>query len=398
MTGRAAIYARFSSDLQQDRSIDDQVVLCRAYCIKNDLSVAAGYEDRARSGASIIGRDGVMRMLDAARDKAFDVVIVEALDRISRDQEDLAGIWKRLRFLDIDIIAVHDGKADQLQIGLRGLVGALFLQDLAHKVRRGMSGVVRDGRHAGGRAFGYRPIPGKPGELEIVPDEAEIVREIFKRYVGGETPRKIASDLNRRKVPAGRGLIWNASAINGSLKRHNGIILNDLYAGKIVWNKVRMVKDPDTGKRVSRANPVEEWQSVDASHLRIVEPDIYEAALATKRERGGSRPHLVRKPKRVLSGLLRCGVCGGGMSGNQGRLQCTRRRETGTCNHSRAYNVEVIERTVFEGLKKHLTDPALIAEYVKAYNAERSRLAATLGANADASRNGWRLASAKWIA
>jgi site-specific DNA recombinase len=168
---------------------------------------------------------------------------------------------------------------------------------------------------------------------------------------------------------------------HGSLKRHNGIILNDLYAGKIVWNKVRMVKDPDTGKRVSRANPVEEWQSVDASHLRIVEPDIYEAALATKRERGGSRPHLVRKPKRVLSGLLRCGVCGGGMSGNQGRLQCTRRRETGTCNHSRAYNVEVIERTVFEGLKKHLTDPALIAEYVKAYNAERSRLAATLGAN-----------------
>lgn len=86
-----------------------------------------------------------MRLIDAARDKAFDVILVEALDRLSRDQEDLAGIWKRLNFLGIELRAVHDGKADQIQIGIRGLVGALYLQDLAHKVRRGMAGVVRDG-------------------------------------------------------------------------------------------------------------------------------------------------------------------------------------------------------------------------------------------------------------
>jgi site-specific DNA recombinase len=79
MTGLSAIYARCSSDRQQDRSIDDQVLLCRAYCIKNDLNVTAVYEDRARSGASTIGRDGLMKMLHAARDKAFDVAIVEAL-------------------------------------------------------------------------------------------------------------------------------------------------------------------------------------------------------------------------------------------------------------------------------------------------------------------------------
>jgi hypothetical protein len=95
-------------------------------------TASTAYDDRARSGASIFGRDGLMRMMDAARDGTFDVILVEALDRLSRDQEDLAGLWKRLNFLGIELRAVHDGKADQIQIGIRGLVGALYLQDLAH--------------------------------------------------------------------------------------------------------------------------------------------------------------------------------------------------------------------------------------------------------------------------
>jgi site-specific DNA recombinase len=138
---KAGIYARFSSELQNDRSIDDQVVLCRQYAERNNLTVTTVYDDRARSGASVLGRDGLMRLMNAAREKAFDVIIVEALDRLSRDQEDLAGIWKRLQFLGVEIRAVHEGKADAIQVGVRGLVGALYLQDLAHKVRRGMTGV-----------------------------------------------------------------------------------------------------------------------------------------------------------------------------------------------------------------------------------------------------------------
>ena len=156
---RTAIYARFSTELQQERSIDDQISLCRNYAAKNELDVVAKYEDRARSGASIYGRDGLTALLDAAREGKFEVVLTEALDRLSRDQEDLAGIWKRLNFLGIELRAVHEGTADQIQIGVRGLLGSLFLVDLAHKVRRGMQGVVRDGRSPGGRAYGYRPTP-----------------------------------------------------------------------------------------------------------------------------------------------------------------------------------------------------------------------------------------------
>jgi len=61
---RTAIYARFSTELQQERSIEDQVELCRSYAARNELEVVAVYDDRARSGASIYGRDGLMRLLD----------------------------------------------------------------------------------------------------------------------------------------------------------------------------------------------------------------------------------------------------------------------------------------------------------------------------------------------
>ena len=141
-----------------------------------------------------------MRLSDATRDGGFEVILIEALDRLSRDQEDLAGIWKRLNFMGVELRAVHEGTADQIQIGVCGLLGSLFLTDLAHKVRRGMQRVVRDGRHAGGRAFGYRPVAAKPGELEIVEIEASVVRRIFRDYVAGRIPRESTSVLSPRVV------------------------------------------------------------------------------------------------------------------------------------------------------------------------------------------------------
>jgi DNA invertase Pin-like site-specific DNA recombinase len=299
---RTAIYARFSTELQQERSIEDQVELCRSYAARNELEVVAVYDDRARSGASIYGRDGLMRLLDGARDSKFEVILIEALDRLSRDQEDLAGIWKRLNFLGIELRAVHEGTADQIQIGVRGLLGSLFLTDLAHKVRRGMQGVIRDGRHAGGRAYGYRLVPGKRGELEIVEEEAQVVRHIFD-YAGGKTPREIAFALNKEKVAPPRGGKWTASTINGNKKRHHGILLNELYAGQLIWNRVKMIKDPETGRRISRSNPSEDWKRAEARHLAIVDAALFNAAQQRKAERTFEAPQKQRKAKFLLSGL-----------------------------------------------------------------------------------------------
>jgi hypothetical protein len=115
-----------------------------------------------------------------------------------------------LRAFGIEIRAVHDGTADAIMVGIRGLIGQMQREDGAKKVRRGMAGVIRDGRHAGGRAYGYRPVPGRPGELEIVDGEAEVVRQIFAAYAGGRTPRAIAGDLNRQGCSA---TIWMGSRI-----------------------------------------------------------------------------------------------------------------------------------------------------------------------------------------
>lgn len=116
-------------------------------------------------------------------------MIVEALDRLSRDMEDLAGIHKRLSFLGIEIRAVHEGVVNTVLVGLRGLVGQLYREDNAHKVRRGLAGRVGQGLNAGGKAYGYAPAVGKKGKRIIVEAEAKIVQRIFEEYVAGRTPR-----------------------------------------------------------------------------------------------------------------------------------------------------------------------------------------------------------------
>lgn len=379
---KAAIYARYSTDLQSEKSIEDQVALCQSYAGRNGFAVVGTFQDRARSGASVFGRSGLMLLMDAARDHQFGSVIVESLDRLSRDQEDLAGIWKRLTFLGIEIRAVHEGRADAIQIGVRGLVGALYLQDLAQKVRRGLSGVVRDGRHAGGRAYGYRPVPGRVGELEIIPAEAEVVLRIFDEYAAGSSPRAIAARLNSDGISPPRGKWWGPSALLGSRKRGSGILANELYAGRIVWNKVRMVKDPDTGKRVSRPNPTSEHESVDAPLLVIVEPELFGQVRQRRLiEARTLKEPMRRAPRTLLSGILKCGVCGSGMVSHdrdktgKARVRCSLSKQSGSCDHGRLYYREAIEAVVLEGLKKELRDPALIREYVAAYEAERKKLA-----------------------
>jgi site-specific DNA recombinase len=340
--------------------------------------VVGSDHDRAKSGASTFGRAGLARVIEAAKRGAFDVLISEHPDRISRDMADLAGIHKALEFRDIEINCVNGGSMDTVKIGIHGVIGQAQREEGARKVRRGLVGVVSEGRSAGGRAYGYRPVLGKPGLLEIVEAEAEIIRRIFTVYALGATPRSIATTLNNENVPAPRGTRWNASTINGSGKRGHGILRNPLYAGKQIWNRVRMVKDPSTGKRVSRVNAQTEWQTIELPHLRIVDQPLFNQVATRMASVGGSHASHAPKSKRVLSGLLKCGCCGGGMSiigsdRSGPRIQCNVFKESGACDNSARYYVHKIERLVIGALQRQLSNPALIQEYVKAYREERNR-------------------------
>jgi site-specific DNA recombinase len=159
------------------------------------LTVVGSEYDRAKSGASTFGRAGLTRIVDAATRGEFDVLVSEHPDRISRDMADLAGIHKTLEFRGIEMNCVNTGRMDSLQIGMHGVVGQMQREEGAKKVRRGLAGVVRDGRSAGGRAYGYRPVLGKPGKLEIVQTEADIIRRIFETYAVGLSPRTIATTV-----------------------------------------------------------------------------------------------------------------------------------------------------------------------------------------------------------
>ena len=378
---RAAIYARFSSDNQNDKSVDDQIVSCRELCAREGFAVVQVFSDREISGASTVNRPGFLALMRAAESRAFDIIVAEDVDRISRDQGDWHTARKRLDFLGI---AIHtaSGKVGKLDGALRAMMGELFLENLAVHTRRGLEAVIRSGRNAGGRAYGYRAVPGKPGELTIDDTEADIVRRIFREFVEGRTPRAIAAGLNADRIAAPRGSRWNATTINGNLARGHGLLLNELYAGVIAWNKVRMLKDPATGKRISRPNKVGDVRRAAAPQLRIIDQPTWEAAQTIKRRRSHVGAAGARKPLRPLSGLLRCGCCGAGMtslgaqrSGKPHRVQCSAFRESGTCANGRKVPRPAIEALVFDGLRDELAHPEAIAEYVKTYNAERRRLA-----------------------
>jgi site-specific DNA recombinase len=334
---RATIYTRFSTDLQNERSIEDQLSLCQSYAEREGLTVVSTYEDRARSGGSVMGREGLLRMLDQARERSFDVVIVEALDRLSRDMEDLAGIHKRLSFLGIEIRAVHEGVVNTVLVGLRGLVGQLYHEDNALKVRRGQAGRVKQGLAGSGLTYGYAAVSGKSGERVIVEAEAQVIRRIFQEYVDGRTPREIAHDLNKERVSPPRGRAWNASTINGNLERGTGILQNELYVGRLVWNKVRMVKRSRLGKALVTTKSEGDWHVAEVPHLAVVSPALFTAARQRKEEHSRTHPSHQRRPRRMLSGLLRCGSYGSGMATNgrdksgRVRIRCSAATESGTC-------------------------------------------------------------------
>jgi DNA invertase Pin-like site-specific DNA recombinase len=377
---RVAIYARYSSDLQNPRSIEDQEALCRRWCEREGHGVVATFSDAALSGASIHGRSGLKSMIAGAVERQFDVVVVESFDRVARSQSELPQVWEMLRFCGCELIAVDDGRASEISIGVRGLVGALYLTDLASKTRRGLAGKLAQGQRAGGLPYGYRPIVGRPGEHEIDRDQAAVVLRIFRDYAEGSTCREIAAALNHEEVKPFRGRAWNASTIHGSAKRASGMICNEIYRGVIIWNRVGKIRNPQTGRKVPRVNPRSEWHRTEAPHLRIVPEELWqETAARLAKARNAHCGWKGVPPRRILSGLLRCGACGSSLvsAGSQrGRpmARCSRSIESGDCTNSRQCRLDRIEEAVLGGLREELKNPAVIEAARRGFAEEWARL------------------------
>jgi site-specific DNA recombinase len=385
----AAIYARYSSELQRDASIDDQVHLCRTRIKKEGWTLSATYTDRAQSGASRL-RPGYQKLLEDVRAGQINVVVAEALDRMSRDQEDVAALYKHLAFAGVKLVTLAEGEITELHVGLKGTMNALFLKDLAQKVRRGLEGRVRQGRSGGGLSYGYdvvreHDVRGDPvyGARRINEAEAAVVRRIFKAFAGGESPRTIARTLNAEKVSGPKGRPWCDTTIRGHALRQTGILRNELYVGRLVWNKQRYIKDPTTGKRLARINAQSEWITQRVPKLEIVDDELWnrvQSRLGVIRnsprvQRAREKQFwLNRRAKHLLTGLVYCSECGGPLAAcGKDYLGCSAARRLGFCKNRGGVRRGILEGLILDALKHNLMHPDLVAEFIKEFHAEVNR-------------------------
>lgn len=391
-----AIYARYSTDRQDARSIDDQLRRCRAYADRNELTVVAEYGDAAQSGAHL-DRAQMQKMLTEAQRPGgppFAAVLVDDLSRLSRDLWDMGQVIFRdlascgVKLIDVNTGMASDGAGARTMFAAMGMVNDTFLQLVRTETHRGLEGRALSGFWTGGRVYGYRtvkeanpPDPEHPRAVPVVNEqEAEVVRRIFRLYAEGNGHKKIAALLNSEGLPApydrdyskrgGKG--WGHSTVRSML-------LNVRYVGEWTWNKRQWVRVP--GKKAKRAlqRGSEEWTSTKRPDLAIIDQPLWDAVQArfgARRSASKGRVHGEGKGVHPLSGLLQCGTCGNRMSivssvTKAGRrypnFGCSARHSKGeeVCANSMTISEVKMNEAVFATIQDLLAKPALAAEFLR---------------------------------
>jgi len=375
---RAAVYSRFSTDRQNESSIADQVRVCTEYADRQGWQVVERFEDHGISGAALGNRPGVLRLQEAAFARRFDAVLVTDLSRLSRSQGDLSKMIDRLVAKGIRVIGVRDGydsarRGHKLQAGLSGIIGEAFREMVKDRTYAALESRAKEKRATGGRAYGY--CDGK-----VDKGEAYIVREIFGRFADGASCRTIAADLNARRIPS-PGSAWNRTVRRTAGWMGSGIrviLRNERYRGVVHWNASEWRKDPDTGKRKRFMRPRSEWISHVEESLRIVSDDLWERAQRRIRPaKDDVRLRAGGKPKYLLSGLLRCDVCGAHYTiTNATSYGCSSHHDGHACSNSILVRRDRVEDILLGPIRNELLAPdrvARMAREIQEYYFERVR-------------------------
>ena len=233
-------------------------------------------------------------------------------------------------------------------------MNALFLKDLADKTHRGLRGRVAGGKSAGGLCYRYQfvrqvdelgeRVLGERvlGERCIHVDQHPVVARIFTMFAAGHSLIAIARGLNLEKIQGPGGRAWRDTTIRAHRERGTDILRNEMYIGRMVWNRMRYMKDSETGPRVSRMNPVAQRVNQEVPHLRILDDTLWAEVqnrlgsieANTTRQRWECIPYRThRRAQDILTGRVFCGVCSGTL-GNPGQdyLSRTYASQTGTCS------------------------------------------------------------------
>lgn len=393
---RAAIYARRSTEEHQIASLDVQLEEAHRYIAAKGwiLRPEHIFIDDAKSRAEFKKRPGLLAMLNAAESRAFDVVVARDETRIGGDTyrtgiviQDLLDHGVRLFYHFTDEEVRLDGAVEKFLVAARSFASELEREKTAQRTHEHLMTKARRGLNVGGRVYGYDNIEVKDGErrvrveYRVNPEQAEIVREIFRRYAAGEGLRAIVKELNGRRVPpprAGRRGTgsWSPSAVWAMLRR-------DRYRGILIWGRQEKTYRQGTKVRVPRVES--DWIRVEEAQLRIIDDDLWFAAHAqmrpTTREPGvkaGGRP-----PRYLLSGFSVCDQCGGPIAVSNAKVSyenvrvygCTWHRNRGdtVCRNGLRRPVDTVNHALVDWLVTHVLSEDVVLEALREV---RRRLAA----------------------
>jgi len=331
---RAATYCRFSTDKQTEASLADQRRVCEQIAQREGFAITHNFEDAAMSGGTA-QRPGYQALLAAARRHDFDAIVVEDVSRLWREMAEQFRAVKELADLGVHIIGngidTRREEESRMLLAVNGAAAESFRAEIARRTLRGLEGRAYAHKSTGGKCFGYKPASqGETGSVEVDPDQAGIVRQIFEDYAAGASPLSICRQLSSagvrspgsyQKRTKRRTEGWQASAIAGDAKRGVGILRNRRYLGEVAFGRFRWKRGAaDSSKRKVqiRSAPLHVYHE---ERLRIVSEELWARVqarltkqselLGTAIRKGKRRAGAGRPSRALLSGLLRCGQCEG---------------------------------------------------------------------------------------
>ena len=386
MSKRVAIYCRVSTIEQAEEgySIDEQNVKIREYCEREGHEIYNLYEDRGISGKNITNRPGIKQLLEDATNNKFDLVIVWKLNRISRKLLDILNIVDLLNKHNIAFRSLTESfetetPSGKLQLNIMGAIGEFERETIAENVKLGLVARARDGRWCGGVVLGYDlvelPNEGKKRKntiLKINEVEANTVRRIFDLYSQGYGYKAVVNRINNE----GRKTKRNSSFAVSTVK---DILQNPVYIGKIRYN----VRQDWSKKRRNNinANPI----LSDGIHEPIIDIETWNKVQVILKERS-KKHNKIYDSEFPLTGILKCPVCGAGMTINRStskRKDGTRRineyyscgnwknKGTAVCN-SNSIRVELADEYVLNKIMELINDESILRKVIDNINKNKS--------------------------
>ena len=319
---KCVIYIRVSSERQvQGYSLEGQKRYLKEWAEFEGMTVSEIYVEPGKSGKSITGREVFQKMLNdiSTGQVEVDYVVVFKLSRFGRNAKDILNSLTYIKRYGVNLICKEDGldsstSMGKMMITILGAVAEMERENILAQTMLGREEKAKQGGWNGGFApYGYELIDGK---LHIKEDEAPIVELIFDKFVnGGMGYSTIAGYLNRQGIPKppsrnshGRKFVdWSVHHIKRMLD-------NPVYTGRIAFGRTKMERIDGTENEYRRVKADDYILSDEVVHEPIISDELFEAARRKRQEATTTgNPKIGRGTKHLLSGILKCPMCGSSM-------------------------------------------------------------------------------------